>query len=240
MLPASQLQGIDYRESATALSFISICSILKGDLFYKIQLKYQPDGSLKKKKTNNNKIPHTHLTRIIIFFSCFPFLRPCKGKGGRGTEQEGKGQGSPNHLLEPPSTVGSLLKSRDDFKRVKLYTTGKTAKTLTSHWYKNQIHKTSKYCVTSKELWQKGCRSRKSCKLPNIKAWKVIDLRSYFLTSQSVPDFRNRGLLHRAHPPRLRPGLQTTVSLPPPLLLAFSTFTVQARRWDRQQSTCCL
>lgn len=62
--------------------------------------------------------------------------KPLRLGGGGGAEQEGKGQGSPNHLLEPPSTIGSLLKSRDDFKRVKPYTTGKTAKTLTSHWYK--------------------------------------------------------------------------------------------------------
>lgn len=58
--------------------------------------------------------------------------------------------------------------------------------------------------------------------------------------SKSVPDFRNHGLPQSAHLPHLQPGLQTAMGVPPPVPMVLSTSTMQTRRWNQQQSICCL
>lgn len=104
---------------------------------------------------NKNKT-HTHLTRSISFFlfSFFEILQ----REGVGSRERKEGAGLPRSPFGglPPSTAGSLLKSRDLFKRLKLYTTGKTHKTLISYWYKIKFIKLQNIVLPPKNYGRKA------------------------------------------------------------------------------------
>lgn len=147
-------------------------------------------------KVKKPKTKPTHISFLLVFL--FEILQ----REGVGSRERKEGAGLPRSPFGglPPSTVGSLLKSRDLFKRLKLYTTGKTHKPLISYWYKIKFIKLQNIVLPPKNYGRKGCRSRKSCKQPNIKAWKVIHLRSIslpvrvFLTSETSGCRRTRVL----------------------------------------------